>query len=182
MQKWWPAQEKAEPDFFFFCLAVLSLCCWSGFSLCNKQGLLSSWDIRASPCRARALEHRLVIVERGLRCSKASGIFPNQGLNPCLLPWQVDSLPLSHQGSPAPGFEPGLSASIVGAPDHQASCREQQPRLLETLSHSLPPAEGPNGIYWYWIFAVESLLPPWLNSEKIQAYRNTQIIIQWLLR
>ena len=28
------------------------------------------------------------------------GIFPNQGLNPCLLHWQADSLPLSHQGSP----------------------------------------------------------------------------------
>ena len=28
------------------------------------------------------------------------GIFPIQGLNPCLLHWKVDSLPLSHQGSP----------------------------------------------------------------------------------
>ena len=28
------------------------------------------------------------------------GIFPTQGLNPCLLHWQADSLPLSHQGSP----------------------------------------------------------------------------------
>ena len=31
------------------------------------------------------------------------GIFPTQGLNPCLLrllPWQAASLPLSHQGSP----------------------------------------------------------------------------------
>ena len=27
------------------------------------------------------------------------GIFPSQGLNPCLLHWQVDSLPLNHQGS-----------------------------------------------------------------------------------
>ena len=27
-------------------------------------------------------------------------IFPTQGLNPCLLHWRVDSLPLSHQGSP----------------------------------------------------------------------------------
>ena len=29
------------------------------------------------------------------------GIFLTQGLNPHLLHWQVDSLPLSHQGSPA---------------------------------------------------------------------------------
>ena len=28
------------------------------------------------------------------------GIFLDQGLNLCLLHWQVDSLPLSHQGSP----------------------------------------------------------------------------------
>ena len=28
------------------------------------------------------------------------GIFLTQGLNPCLLHWQADSLPLSHQGSP----------------------------------------------------------------------------------
>ena len=29
----------------------------------------------------------------GLSCSTACGIFPDQGLNPCLLHWQVDSLP-----------------------------------------------------------------------------------------
>ena len=28
------------------------------------------------------------------------GIFPTQGSNQCLLRWQADSLPLSHQGSP----------------------------------------------------------------------------------
>ena len=28
------------------------------------------------------------------------GIFPTQRSNPCLLHWQVDSLPLRHQGSP----------------------------------------------------------------------------------
>ena len=28
------------------------------------------------------------------------GIFPTQGANPCLLQWQTDSLPLSHQGNP----------------------------------------------------------------------------------
>ena len=26
-------------------------------------------------------------------------IFPDLGLNPCLLHWQADSLPVSHQGS-----------------------------------------------------------------------------------
>ena len=36
----------------------------------------------------------------GLTCSEACGIVPDQGLNPCLLHWQADSNPLSHQGSP----------------------------------------------------------------------------------
>ena len=41
-----------------------------------------------------------VVVAHGLSCSVACGIFPDQGLNPCLLHWQVYSLTLSHQGSP----------------------------------------------------------------------------------
>ena len=39
-------------------------------------------------------------VVHGLSCSAARGIFPDQGSNLCLLHWQADSLPLSHQGSP----------------------------------------------------------------------------------
>ena len=37
---------------------------------------------------------------RGLSCPMAGGIFPNQGQNPLLLHWWVDSYPLHHQGSP----------------------------------------------------------------------------------
>ena len=53
-----------------------------------------------------AVEHGLcgvqasVVVVRGLRCSVAGGIFPDQGSNLCFLNWQVDSVLLSHQGSP----------------------------------------------------------------------------------
>ena len=36
--------------------------------------------------------------------SVAWGIFLDQGSNPCLLRWQADSLPLSHQGSPTKVF------------------------------------------------------------------------------
>ena len=57
----------------------------SGFSFWGPQALgftgFSSWVHRLS-------------------CSEARGIFPDQGSNPCLLYWQTDSLPLSHQGSP----------------------------------------------------------------------------------
>ena len=35
-----------------------------------------------------------------LSCSLACGIFLDQGSNPCVLHWQADSLPLSHQGNP----------------------------------------------------------------------------------
>ena len=41
-----------------------------------------------------------IVMAHGLRCSTACGIFLDQGLNPCLLNWQEDSLPLSHQASP----------------------------------------------------------------------------------
>ena len=45
-----------------------------------------------------------VIVAHGLSSPKACGIFPDQRLNLCPLHWQVDSLPLSNQGSPVLNF------------------------------------------------------------------------------
>ena len=44
--------------------------------------------------------------------SFSRGIFPNEGSNPCLLHWQVDSLPLNHQGSPL-GIMEALSIPSV---------------------------------------------------------------------
>ena len=41
-----------------------------------------------------------VAAAHGLICAAAHGTFPDQELNPCLLHWQADSLPRSHQGSP----------------------------------------------------------------------------------
>ena len=42
-------------------------------------------------CRSQALEDvGSVVVAHGLSCSEACGIFPDQGLNPCALHWQVD--------------------------------------------------------------------------------------------
>jgi len=42
-----------------------------------------------------------IVVVYELNCSTACGILLiRQGLNRCLLHWQADSLPLSHQGSP----------------------------------------------------------------------------------
>ena len=41
------------------------------------------------------------------------GIFPIQGLNPCLLHWQADFSPLSHQGSPL--TEEGMATGERGS-------------------------------------------------------------------
>ena len=40
------------------------------------------------------------VVVCGLSCSEGCRIFLDRGLNQCLLYWQGDSLPLSHQGNP----------------------------------------------------------------------------------
>ena len=59
--------------FIYLLVALLGLCCCMGHSL---------------------------VVAHGLDCPSACGIFLDQGWNPCPLPWQADSLPLSYQGSP----------------------------------------------------------------------------------
>ena len=76
-----------------FSLVATLLWC-TGFSwwwlvLLAEHGLSGTWASLA--------------VTHGLRCSTACGIFLDQGLNLCLLHWQADSLPLSHQGSPEQG-------------------------------------------------------------------------------
>ena len=49
-----------------------------------------------------------------LGCSMACVIFLGQGLNLRLLHWQVDSLPLSRQGSPALSFKHVATHVILG--------------------------------------------------------------------
>ena len=111
-------------------LAVLGLHCSMGFSLVVKNGLLSSCGACASHCsdfsraaqalRCTGFSSCLTWAQQlqlpgsraqaqqvwctGFSCSSACGIFPNQGLNLCLLHWQADSLPLNHQGSPCSEF------------------------------------------------------------------------------
>ena len=65
-------------------------------SLAAEQGLCSS-------CSAQAWQlGRLgsVVVAYRLSHCVACETFPDQGSNLCPLHWQVDSLPLDHQGSP----------------------------------------------------------------------------------
>ena len=50
-----------------------------------------------------------VVVAYGLGCSAACGIFWEQGLNPCLLHWQVVSLSLSQGSQGSESFKEGDS-------------------------------------------------------------------------
>ena len=95
--------------FFFSFGCTKSSLLHAGFPACGGQ---ASHFGGFSHCRARTLEcagfiscgSRLqntvsVAVAHRLRCPKACGIFLGQGLNPCPLHWQVDSLPLGRWGS-----------------------------------------------------------------------------------
>ena len=64
----------------------------SGFSCCGAHAR----GARAPVVPARGLRS----CGHGLSCSGARGIFLDQGLNPCLLHWQMDSLLLNLQGKP----------------------------------------------------------------------------------
>ena len=77
------------------CSGLASRC--SSFFCCRAL----SPAVRASGVAApRLWGTGSVVVVHGLSCSVACGIFPDQGLNSCLLHWQADSLSLSHQGRP----------------------------------------------------------------------------------
>ena len=77
----------------------LSLVARRGYSWLRCVGLLLLWHLLFQSMGSRALWVS-VVAELGLSCSTASRVFSDQGLNPCALHWQADSLPLNHQGSP----------------------------------------------------------------------------------
>ena len=86
-------------NFFFFWLCLC--CCTRAFSRCGEQWLLSSCGPQASYCSGFSCcgAWASVLVAKGLSCPVVCGIFWDQGLNSCPLPWQVDSKPLNHQGN-----------------------------------------------------------------------------------
>ena len=96
--------------FIYLFLAVLGLCCFTRtFSSCGERRLLFiAVSGGYSHCVGFSCAHALglwasVVVAHGLSCSKACGISPDQGLNSCFLHWQMDAIPLHHQGNPG-GF------------------------------------------------------------------------------
>ena len=73
----------------------------SGYSLLVvHRHLIAVASLVAAP---RLWSTGSVVMARRLSCSASCGIFPDQGSYLCLLHWQADSLPLSHQGSPFGG-------------------------------------------------------------------------------
>ena len=82
--------------FYSMCLELC--CCWC-FSVAKLCLTLSDSMDHSLPRSSVHGISQARIPEWG-SISFSSWIFPTQGLNPCLLHWQADSLPLSHQGSP----------------------------------------------------------------------------------
>ena len=88
--------QLRDSDFFFFpgCAGSSPMCVsflyvqWVGATLWFGLLMLAA---------SLVAEHHFycaqasVVVANGLSCSVASGIFPDQELNPCPLQWQVDS-------------------------------------------------------------------------------------------
>ena len=94
--------------FIFGCAGSLLLC---GLSLVAVRGLLVSVPARVPEQRLPGAESSEAVAHERSSCGswalelrlsspEICGIFPDQGLNPCFLHWQANSLPLSHQGSP----------------------------------------------------------------------------------
>ena len=90
---------------FFYCAGSWLLCML--FSSCREQGLRSSCIVWASHCGGISCCGALALGRANFSSwgfqalgHRLSGIFLDRGLNSCLLHQQVDSLSLSHQGSP----------------------------------------------------------------------------------
>ena len=88
---------------------MLGLCC-AAFAVVEVHGILNAVISLVAEHQLQGMWASVVstpgiystgstVVVHGFSCFSACGIFPDQGLNLCLQHWQVDSLPLSHQGS-----------------------------------------------------------------------------------
>ena len=85
--------------FLFGCAGCSSL--RLGFLLVKREGATLRCSAQASLVAELGLWGTgSIVVARGVSCSMACGIFPDQELKLCLLHWQEDALPLSCQGKP----------------------------------------------------------------------------------
>ena len=127
---------------FFSCSEQASHC--GRFSCCGAWALgptgfsnCSSWALERwlNSCGAVTKQQ-----QNGLSCSVACGIFLDQSSNPCLLPWQVDSLPLRHWANPHFFFFFRLVFKVpTVAPENLCLRQEGERRGGQTFSTSHPP-------------------------------------------
>ena len=109
---------------------MLGLHCRVLLSSLSKRGLLSSggdwlfivvasllWTMGSRATQAsvdavpRLWPTGLIFLAHRLSCSTACGVFPAPGIEPMSLHWQVNSSPVSHQGSP---YLPFLKWIFIG--------------------------------------------------------------------
>jgi len=95
---------SALKNLFIFWLCWVFNFCMDFSLVAEDEGYSLLWCLGFSLWRIRwSLGSRWVQFQsRGTQagCSPACGIFPYPESNPCLLHWQAESLPLSHQESP----------------------------------------------------------------------------------
>ena len=99
--------------FKLFILAVLSLHCCTGF-YCSGFSLQNTGSASITVVPGLPGMSRSGVVTRWFCSSMECGIFPDQGLSPHILHWWVDSLPLSHQGSPINTILNAIYEAVIG--------------------------------------------------------------------
>ena len=105
----------ASVPFLYLLMAALGLSCWPQvFSSCGEEGLLSSWCVGFSLRWILLFQSTGSVAEAdGISCPTACRILLDQEMNPYLLHWQAESLPLSPQGNPIPLHFQQVSKLIV---------------------------------------------------------------------
>ena len=90
---------------------LLSLWGFSRFGASLIVGLLSLWGLLIVDRGSRSSTSAILV--RGLSRPIAYGIFPDQGVNPCPLHWQVDSYSLNPPGKSQSDSEKVLSSFVA---------------------------------------------------------------------
>ena len=183
-------------------LAVLGLHCCVGFSLlaaskgysrcgsqashCGSFSRCGTWALGCvgfSSCSSRLQSTGPVVVVHGIICPMACGIIPDQGWDPCLPHWQVDSLPLSHQRSPTMHYSltiPGsLSPSylVTGLSTHEVVIIDPKSRWSMPQVHSA--SKGPDVVRPEIMCPMHSEMPGF-GAEKglLQAMQERAVCAQ----
>ena len=113
---WLPFRSCVSGGYLSVVLGLLNaLVCLvqSAGSRAPRLGTCSSW---AQELQLSGSSTGSIVVVHGLSCSAACGVFSDQGSNPCLLHWQVDSLPLDRQKSPILNSDESKVRSVLIKP------------------------------------------------------------------